>query len=183
VLQLYEFLRTSTCSVSIQDLRPATSAEVERMHGDCAICWCEMTVLGSQVNSPSTDSALAADGDGSSSSSGSSSSTIAAGGALQPGSRSSADSARVAAAVPQGAAPAAALNSEAAQAVTAAAAVAEAPGAHCQAADTLPADGSVGFSLPCRHAYHQACLNQVGSRAVNSCNCWQLHGMTEALLC
>ncbi|WIA09118.1 hypothetical protein OEZ85_008530 [Tetradesmus obliquus] len=38
IMQAYDLLRTSVRSVSIKALRPATAAEIERMHGDCAIC-------------------------------------------------------------------------------------------------------------------------------------------------
>jgi hypothetical protein len=44
--QVYHGLRTHACSVSVKGLRPATAAEIERMHHDCAICWCHMTVPG-----------------------------------------------------------------------------------------------------------------------------------------
>eukprot|EP00775_Hariotina_reticulata_P013637 gene13637-13760_t len=146
VMQLYEFLRTSTCSVSIKDLRPATAADVERMHGDCAICWCEMTVLGRQGScTAGTGMTTAADGDG-----GGSGSTIDAPGAVQPGGQSSAVLAGVAAGGPQGAKPAAVPASEAAQATGAAAAVAEAPAGPGHAADALPTDNSVPMQLDVR---------------------------------
>lgn len=44
--QVYHGLRTHACSVTVKGLRPSTAAEIERMHHDCAICWCPMTVPG-----------------------------------------------------------------------------------------------------------------------------------------
>lgn len=49
--QVYIGLRTHACTVSVKGLRPATAAEIERMHNDCAICWMAMTVPGAAQHS------------------------------------------------------------------------------------------------------------------------------------
>ena len=43
LLVLYDTMRSNMCSVHIKLLHPATAAELERMGGNCAICWAEMT--------------------------------------------------------------------------------------------------------------------------------------------
>lgn len=42
--QLYEGMRTAVAALRVKTLRPATAAEIERMGGNCAICWGEMVV-------------------------------------------------------------------------------------------------------------------------------------------
>jgi hypothetical protein len=54
--QVYIGLRTHACTVSVKGLRPATAAEIERMHNDCAICWMAMTVPGAAQHSTAASS-------------------------------------------------------------------------------------------------------------------------------
>lgn len=174
IMQLCEFLRSSVCSVSIKALRPATTAEIERMHGDCAICWCEMTVAPCTTNASSNSS-----GGGS----GSGSSGAAAGAPPEA-------SASAAAAAGKHALQNAATGSDppvcsevpvrssssraAAAGCESGGGAAGEPGAGCSV-DLMVPPGSPtplthGYTLPCGHAYHKACLNQVGQ---NGCS-WML---------
>jgi len=50
-LQFYESLRTAISVVRICSLKPATEAEIERMGGNCAICWGEMMAAGASRKS------------------------------------------------------------------------------------------------------------------------------------
>lgn len=157
IMQAYDLLRTSVRSVSIKALRPATAAEIERMHGDCAICWCEMTVAPSRGGAAGS----------SSSSSGSSAAASTAAGAAALGNLSASaaagqDAAAGAAVAAEDLAdiyPAAVPGQDAEQ--QHAADMARAGSAGVEQLQAGSAAALLGYTLPCSHAYHQQCLNQV----------------------
>jgi hypothetical protein len=140
--QVYHGLRTHACTVSVKGLRPATAEEIERMHNDCAICWCPMTVPGAvqqadstseepeQPATPRGDPTEAANADGGSNS------TDGSGQAAGTGTHSAvAGTGSAEAGVEAAAARAAAASGE--------------------------LGDSAGSTLPCGHCYHQTCLTQV----------------------
>lgn len=171
LLQLYEYLRSNICSVSIKSLRPATAPEIERMHGDCAICWGEMavvpavhaaTVVGTAVRSstgidtqPQVAAAEAAAVDGPEQQGGVQMSCV------DNESPANKDVVQQPPAVPGLQVPigAEAANNLINQSKTAAVGVA------CAGAELVsPFNSSAyGHTLPCGHAYHSQCLNQVRS--------------------
>jgi hypothetical protein len=194
IMQVYDFLRTCVRSVSIKALRPATAAEIERMHGDCAICWCEMTVApcrGSGSSSNLSHSRAAA------STAASTAVTEDSTALLQQSSMPAAVAGTVAAASLQRHA-----GSSADASVLGATAAADAAGydladtqtaavpgqqveqgdmarvgaAAGQALPGLSSPALHGYTLPCSHAYHQQCLNQVSWLQAASLSCWVVSG-------
>jgi hypothetical protein len=141
--------------VSVKGLRPATAAEIERMHNDCAICWCPMTVPEAAQQADSTseepeqpatprgDPTEAANADGGSNS------TDGSGQAAGTGTHSAVAGTGPAEAGVEAPAAAPAAHEHAAQAAAGAA-----------AASGELVDGA-GSTLPCGHCYHQTCLTQV----------------------
>ncbi len=137
VFQCYEALRIAICTVRIKSLRPATEAEIERMGGNCAICWGEMTREGAEPSAPAPTPPDAAAGDA----------------AAAPAAE---EAAVVEGAVLDAAVVAAAGGRSGAQspADELAALLPEAPAEQASAS-------AEGCSLPCGHSFHHACLSQV----------------------
>eukprot|EP00878_Enallax_costatus_P010980 GHUV01011468.1.p1 GENE.GHUV01011468.1~~GHUV01011468.1.p1 ORF type:complete len:683 (+),score=193.36 GHUV01011468.1:1250-3298(+) len=161
LLQLYEFLRSHICSVSIKSLRPATAAEIERMHGDCAICWGEMAVVpvvaagssaGSHKQPQEAAVAAAAAAD--------SREQLAQVNVADNNSQLAVDEA-VGQQPPIMQVTPPASSDEAAHQGTAGPEAAAA-GVEGAAAELVsPSDDTTyGYTLPCGHAYHHQCLNQ-----------------------
>lgn len=141
--------------MSVKGLRPATAEEIERMHNDCAICWCPMTVPGAAQQADSTseepeqpatprgDPTEAANADGGSNS------TDGSGQAAGTGTHSAVAGTGSAEAGVEAPAAAPAAHEHAAQAAAGAAAASGELG------------DSAGSTLLCGHCYHQTCLTQV----------------------
>lgn len=145
LIQLYEFLRSNVCSISIKSLRPATAGEIERMHGDCAICWCEMTVLRATR--------------------GSHASSVTGTNSMESAMLQQQPLAAAVDGVSTHAACLPAVGDQAGSVAVTAGSSEPGVGAAEQATPSLAAAGSTcGYSLPCGHAYHYQCLNQVRSR-------------------
>lgn len=169
LLQLYDFLRANTYSVAIKSMRSATAADIERMHGDCAICWCEMTVapgsssepdLGGQSHRQSDadpvdahDEETAADNIAAAAGGPSSSSSHNKG---QAASTSDADTD-----VSDASSELTGDNEQQESDVEATAADAAEP-------ILVPGGSTDGYTLACGHAYHHQCLNQVSSETRHS---------------
>ncbi|EFN60184.1 hypothetical protein CHLNCDRAFT_133698 [Chlorella variabilis] len=137
LVRTVERMRNAATSVQPQQWRAATAAEVERMAGQCAICWGDMPAAG----------AGGAGGRHSRRPSAAEQAAAAAGSPVGPAAEAQAGAAPVA--VPEGppaAAPAAAA---------AAPAAAGEPGAAAAAGPT-----SAAAALPCGHAFHRDCLQQ-----------------------
>uniref|UniRef100_A0A7R9VBC0 RING-type domain-containing protein n=1 Tax=Chlamydomonas euryale TaxID=1486919 RepID=A0A7R9VBC0_9CHLO len=134
LMQLYQALRSSASVVRIRELRPATATEIERMGGNCAICWGEME----EPNS---------DGDGSSGSEDGPETE------QQPS-----NIAPIAAGVAEQERPLPELLH-----LTSNADDGEEDGGGDDEGDgrgDAPVASTDGFSLPCGHAYHHVCLHQ-----------------------
>jgi hypothetical protein len=172
-MQVYDFMRTSVRTVAIKALRPATAAEIERMHGDCAICWCEMTVApgnSGRHSSSCSNSAAARSAAGTAAAADDAKGvagpdSTAAGAALQHHTDLAAEAAAV---LDPGSAGHNLAGSTAAAAVLEQDAGQESgdevAGADAAGVAQLQQSSSAvlyGYTLPCSHAYHQQCLNQV----------------------
>jgi len=170
--QVYHALRTHACTVTVKGLRPATPAEITRMHNDCAICWCPMTVTGAQgraaSEAPQPESSSHRDRDPQPHSGTASDAGSPASAAHGPeGSHHAGSSGDGTPLVP----PAEATTTDAA-ATAAANQLAAGPAGAAETADSgagavvvrqLPGlPESDGSTLPCGHSFHQGCLTQVG---------------------
>lgn len=167
--QVYVGLRTHACTVTVKGLRPATAAEIERMHNDCAICWCPMTAPGAERTSAAGAAADADSGTAAAPALTASRNNTSA--LPAAGSSAGASAPMVPAPLGDAAGPGAGAVTLAADQQLAAvpeAAGAGAGGGHggVQGPSGDDLGDSDGSTLPCGHCYHQTCLTQVRSCAV-----------------
>jgi hypothetical protein len=162
--QVYVGLRTHACTVTVKGLRPATATEVERMHNDCAICWCPMTTPGADRSSPA---GAAGDVDGDHTATGAAPALAGSdddSSAAGPSAGASAPPAAPGDAAGSGAATGALVLDQQGPAGPETAGGGGRGGVQGRSGvDLADSDGS---TLPCGHCYHQTCLTQVCSCAV-----------------